>query len=138
DESRPAWPMIVLRTPKGWTGPAKIDGHITEGSWRSHQVPLANARDSDEHLQLLADWLTSYQPEELFDDDGAPAADILALTPPERRRMSGNPHANGGLLTRDLRMPDFRDFAVDVPGPGERIAEPTKELGTWLAEVIRR
>ena len=138
DESRPAWPMIILRTPKGWTGPRTVDGKVTEGSWRSHQVPLAKARDEQAHLEQLHQWLTSYRPEELFDDEGAPASDIAALAPRGRRRMSGNPHANGGLLTRDLRMPDFRQYGVHVPAPGASIEEPTKVLGNWLAEVIRR
>ena len=135
---RPLWPMIVFRTPKGWTCPDEIDGHRTEGSWRSHQVPLANARDTPQHLQVLADWLRSYRPEELFDDGGALRPDLAALAPRGDLRMSANPHANGGLLLRDLRMPDFREFAVDVPTPAGAIAESTKVLGTWLAEVIRR
>src|SRR5690625_1198927 len=137
DESRPSWPMIILRTPKGWTGPDTVDGKVTEGSWRSHQVPLAKARDEQDHLEQLHRWLSSYRPEELF-DDGRPAEDIAALAPRGPRRMSGNPHANGGLLTRDLRLPDVRDFGVDVPAPGASIEEPTKVLGTWLTEVIRR
>ncbi|MGC0141682.1 phosphoketolase family protein [Pseudactinotalea sp. Z1732] len=137
DEARPAWPMIILRTPKGWTGPVTVDGNVVEGSWRSHQVPLAKARDDDEHLRLLEEWLRSYHPGDLFDDDGAPSSDITGLCPQGRQRMSGNPHANGGLLLRDLRLPDHRDFAVDVPAPGARIDEPTKVLGRWLTEVIR-
>ncbi|HLS13620.1 MAG TPA: phosphoketolase family protein, partial [Beutenbergiaceae bacterium] len=136
DTSRPTWPMIILRTPKGWTGPKEIDGQRTEGSWRSHQVPLPGAREDDDHREQLHRWLASYRPQELFDDDGAPAADIAGLAPRAERRMGGNPHANGGLLTRDLRLPDFRDFALDVPAPGGAVAEPTKELGNWLAAVI--
>ncbi|WP_154792986.1 phosphoketolase family protein [Occultella kanbiaonis] len=136
--SRPTWPMIILRTPKGWTCPPVIDGKQVEDSWRSHQVPLASARDTPEHLEVLHDWLTSYGAEELFDDDGAPASDIAALAPAGDLRMSANPHANGGLLLRDLRMPDYTEFAVDVPAPGAAIAEPTKVLGQWLTEVIRR
>ncbi len=136
-EERPAWPMIVFRTPKGWTGPAYIDGKKTTGSWRAHQVPLANARDTPEHLQVLADWLASYRPEELFDDDGRVDPAITALAPQGQLRMSDNPHANGGLLLKDLRLPDFRDFAVEVPAPGATIAEATRVLGQWLTEVIR-
>jgi xylulose-5-phosphate/fructose-6-phosphate phosphoketolase len=137
DDSRPAWPMIVFRTPKGWTGPASIDGKKTTGSWRAHQVPLASARDTPEHLQVLADWLASYRAEELFDADGRLDAGIAALAPPGGLRMSDNPHTNGGLLLQDLRLPDFRTFAVDVPAPGATIAEATRVLGQWLTEVIR-
>ena len=137
DESRPAWPMIVFRTPKGWTGPATIDGKKTTGSWRAHQVPLANARDTAEHLAVLGDWLASYRAEELFDDDGRLHDDIASLAPEGALRMSANPHTNGGLLLKDLRLPDFRHFAVDVPAPGATVAEATKVLGQWLTEVIR-
>ena len=135
---RPAWPMIVLRTPKGWTCPKEIDGKRTEGSWRAHQVPLASARDTAEHLATLRDWLASYRAEELFDQTGALHPEIAALAPAGELRMSANPHANGGLLLRDLRMPNFVDFAVDVPTPGGAVAEATRVLGQWLAEVIRR
>lgn len=137
DEDRPRWPMIVFRTPKGWTGPATIDGKKTTGSWRAHQVPLSNARDTPEHLAVLADWLGSYRPEELFDADGRLEADIAELAPPGPLRMSDNPHANGGLLLKDLRLPDFRTFGVDVPAPGATVAEATRVLGQWLAEVVR-
>ncbi|MBE1874352.1 phosphoketolase [Myceligenerans pegani] len=138
DVTRPAWPMIVFRTPKGWTGPAEIDGKKTTGSWRAHQVPLASARDTDEHLRVLEQWLRSYRPEELFDDDGAVRAEITGLAPPGELRMSATPYANGGLLLRDLRLPDFREFAVDVPAPGRSTAEATRVLGRWLTEVVRR
>ncbi|WP_203667367.1 phosphoketolase family protein [Cellulomonas pakistanensis] len=138
DESRPSWPMIIFKTPKGWTCPPVIDDKQVENSWRSHQVPLASARDTDEHLQVLEGWLKSYRPEELFDADGAVRADITALSPGGTLRMSDNPHANGGLLLKDLRLPDFRDFAVDVPVPGGSISEATRELGKYLTEVIRR
>jgi xylulose-5-phosphate/fructose-6-phosphate phosphoketolase len=139
DESRPQWPMIVFRTPKGWTGPATIDGHKTTGSWRAHQVPLSNARDTEEHLRTLETWLRSYGPDELFDATGAVFSEITdAVTPPAALRMSDNPVANGGLLLRDLRLPDFRDFAVDVPTPGGAIAEAPRELGKYFTEVIRR
>lgn len=135
---RPAWPMIVFRTPKGWTGPADIDGRKTTGSWRAHQVPLANARDTPEHLQVLADWLASYRPDELFDADGGLDPTIAALAPQGQLRMSDNPHANGGLLLKDLRLPDFREYGVDVPTPGATVAEATRVLGHWLTEVVRR
>ncbi|KAA0108585.1 phosphoketolase [Mycolicibacterium sp. P1-5] len=136
-DERPAWPMIVFRTPKGWTGPAYIDGKKTTGSWRAHQVPLANARDTGEHLQVLADWLASYRAEELFDDGGKLDPHIAALAPHGQLRMSDNPHTNGGLLLKDLRLPDFRAFGVDVPAPGATVAEATRVLGQWLTEVIR-
>uniref|UniRef100_UPI0028B1EBE2 phosphoketolase family protein n=1 Tax=Miniimonas arenae TaxID=676201 RepID=UPI0028B1EBE2 len=137
DETRPEWPMIIFRTPKGWTCPAYIDGKKAEDSWRAHQVPLASARDTPEHLQVLADWLQSYKAEELFDENGVLDEDIAALAPAGELRMSANPHANGGLLTKDLRLPDFRDFAVPVPVPGSGIHENTKVLGEWLREVVR-
>ncbi len=137
DQSRVRWPMIIFRTPKGWTCPKTIDGKITEGSWRSHQVPLASARDTEEHLGVLDDWLRSYRPEELFDDSGRLHSDIETLAPTGDLRMSASPYANGGLLLKDLRLPDFRDLAVDVPMPGGAVAEATKVLGAWLAEVVR-
>ena len=137
DERRPCWPMIVFRTPKGWTGPDYIDGKKTTGSWRAHQVPLASARDTPEHLQVLADWLASYRPNELFDEDGKLDPAIAELAPAGTLRMSDNPHANGGMLLKDLRLPDFRKYGVDVPAPGATIAEATKVLGEWLTEVVR-
>ena len=137
DERRPSWPMIVFRTPKGWTGPDYIDGKKTTGSWRAHQVPLASARDTPEHLQVLADWLGSYRAAELFDEDGALDPTIAELAPTGALRMSANPHANGGELLKDLRLPDFRDYAVDVPAPGATIAESTRVLGSWLTDVVR-
>jgi xylulose-5-phosphate/fructose-6-phosphate phosphoketolase len=138
ETKRPRWPMIVLRTPKGWTCPKVIDGHPAEDSWRAHQVPLANARDTAEHLAVLEGWLRSYRPEELFDERGAVVPLATALAPDPAHRMSASPHANGGLLRRELLLPDFRDFAVDVPFPGAGTHEPTRVLGTWLAEVVRR
>ncbi|MGO4593681.1 phosphoketolase [Leifsonia sp. 2TAF2] len=135
-EGRPAWPMLILRTPKGWTCPAEIDGHPTENNWRSHQVPLANARDTEAHTRLLESWLASYRPEELFDEQGRPVELIRSLAPEGERRMSANPVANGGLLRRDLRLPDFRDYAVDVPAPGETVAEATRVLGDWIRDVM--
>jgi xylulose-5-phosphate/fructose-6-phosphate phosphoketolase len=136
DMDRPRWPMIVLRTPKGWTCPPSIDGRKTEGSWRAHQVPLASARDTDEHLHILEGWMQSYRPHELFDVAGAPLPEVTALTPPGDLRMSATPHANGGLLLRDLTLPPFQDFAVEVPAPGATIAEATRVLGTWIAAVM--
>ena len=134
---RPLWPMIVMKTPKGWTGPKEIDGKRTEDSWRSHQVPLANARDTEGHLRDLEDWLRSYDAEELFDAGGALDAEIAALAPSGDLRMSANPVTNGGLLLKDLRLPDWRDFAVDVPTPGAPMTEATRVLGVYLTEVIR-
>ncbi len=134
----PEWPMIILRSPKGWTGPHEVDGVLVEGTYRAHQVPLASARDTPEHLRILEDWMRRYRPEELFDDAGAPVALIERLAPRGEHRMSANPVANGGLLRTPLSLPDFRDFAVDVPAPGATTAEATRVLGTWLAEVIRR
>lgn len=134
---RPAWPMIILRTPKGWTCPKEIDGHPAENNWRSHQVPLADARDTEAHTRLLHDWLASYRPEELFDTAGAPVELATALAPDGALRMSANPVANGGILRRDLRLPDFRDYAVEVPTPGGSVGEATKVLGEWLRDVIR-
>jgi len=133
---RPRWPMIVLRSPKGWTGPREIDGLMTEDHWRSHQVPFADPMTNPGHLALLEQWLRSYQPEELFDDAGQPRPDLLALAPVGPRRMGSNPHANGGLLLHELRMPDFRDHAVPVPHPGGAYAEPTRVMGAFLRDVM--
>ncbi|WP_051973307.1 phosphoketolase [Cryobacterium sp. MLB-32] len=137
DVVRPRWPMIILRTPKGWTCPAEIDGLPVEGTWRAHQVPLGNARDTEAHTHLLEQWMHSYRPEELFDDAGVPVALIRDLAPVGTLRMSANPVSNGGLLRRELHLPDFRDFAVDVPAPGATLGEATRVLGGYLAEVIR-
>ncbi|MCU1442716.1 MAG: phosphoketolase [Cryobacterium sp.] len=137
DLDRPRWPMIILRTPKGWTCPPVIDDLPVENTWRSHQVPLANARDTPEHTRILEDWMRRYRPEELFDADGAPTALIRGFAPEGDLRMSANPVANGGLLRRALRLPDFRDYAVDVPSPGKTTSEATRVLGAWLADVIR-
>jgi xylulose-5-phosphate/fructose-6-phosphate phosphoketolase len=134
---RPRWPMIVLQSPKGWTGPKEVDGLPAEGSFRSHQVPIADVTKPG-HLALLEEWLRSYRPEELFDEDGRLRPDIAGLAPRGDRRMSANPHANGGLLLRDLSLPDFRDFAVPVDGPGKGFAEATRVLGGFLRDVIRR
>jgi xylulose-5-phosphate/fructose-6-phosphate phosphoketolase len=128
---------IVFRTPKGWTGPREVDGLPVEGTWRAHQVPLAEVRTNPGHLRQLEDWLRSYRPEELFDDDGALRQELDPLAPVGERRMSANPKTNGGLVLRDLELPDFRDFAVTVEKPGEATAESTRVLGRWLAEVVR-
>jgi xylulose-5-phosphate/fructose-6-phosphate phosphoketolase len=132
------WPMIVMRTPKGWTGPKEVDGLPVEGTWRSHQVPLADVRGNAEHLRQLDEWLHSYRPEELFDDQGRPLPELLELPPRGERRMSANPHANGGSLLRDLVLPDFRDYAVDVKQPGASFSEATRVLGGFLRDVIAR
>jgi xylulose-5-phosphate/fructose-6-phosphate phosphoketolase len=134
---RPRWPMIVLRTPKGWTGPKEVDGLPVEGTFRAHQVPLAKLAENPEHIRALETWMRSYRPEELFDEAGRPRPDVLAGVPAGERRMGANPHANGGLLLRDLRLPDFREFAIDVPAPAERSSEATRVLGGWLREVAR-
>ncbi|MGN6377536.1 MAG: phosphoketolase family protein [Gaiellales bacterium] len=135
---RPAWPMIVLRTPKGWTCPPEVDGKPVEGTWRSHQVPLANLSQEPEHLRLLEEWMRSYDPERLFDEHGSPIAELDELTPSRHLRMSDSPHANGGRVLRNLVIPDFRDYAVDVPGPGRTTSEPTRRLGELLRDVIAR
>jgi xylulose-5-phosphate/fructose-6-phosphate phosphoketolase len=134
---RPRWPMIVLRTPKGWTGPKEVDGKPSEGTWRAHQVPLAGLADNPEHLKALEAWMRSYKPEELFDEDGRPRDDVLAAHPDGPRRMGANPHTNGGTLLRDLRLPDFRDYAVDVPAPAQASSEATRVLGAYLRDVMR-
>ena len=135
---RPRWPMIVLITPKGWTGPKEVDGKPAEGTFRSHQVPLANLAENPEHLEQLEAWLRSYEPQNLFGDDGALAPELLELAPSGERRMGANPHANGGLLTKALDLPDFRDYAVDVPSPAKSSSEACRCLGNMLRDVIRR
>jgi xylulose-5-phosphate/fructose-6-phosphate phosphoketolase len=134
---RPAWPMIVLRTPKGWTGPKRVDGKKSEGTWRSHQVPLADIRTNPEHLTALEQWLKSYRPEELFDAHGTLEASISSLAPKGDRRMGANPHANGGRLLKELRLPDFRAYAVDVVKPGAVTGEATRVLGVYLRDVMK-
>ena len=134
---RPRWPMIILRTPKGWTCPKVIDGVEIEGTFRAHQVPMAKVTDSAEHLRILEDWMRSYRPEELFDTAGAPVDAVTSLAPTGDRRMSANPVANGGLLRQPLRLPEFRDYAVEVAEHGASDAESTAVLGRWLADVIR-
>jgi xylulose-5-phosphate/fructose-6-phosphate phosphoketolase len=133
---RPSWPMIVLRTPKGWTGPKMVDGLPAEGSFRSHQVPLADLAGNPEHLRQLEEWLRSYGPEELFDEHGALRAELAALAPEGQRRMGANPHANGGVLLRELELPDFRDYAVEVSVPTASASEPTRVLGELLRDAI--
>jgi xylulose-5-phosphate/fructose-6-phosphate phosphoketolase len=134
---RPRWPMIVLRTPKGWTGPKEVDGQPVEGTWRAHQVPLAEVATNPEHLRQLEAWLHSYQPAELFDAQGRLQPELAAQAPTGDRRMSANPHANGGLLLRDLLLPDLQDHAVEVRRPGDGVAEATRVLGGFLRDVLR-
>ena len=135
ETARPRWPMIVLRTPKGWTGPREVDGKPVEGSFRAHQVPLS--MDGPEHLQQLSDWLHSYHPEELFDENGTLIPELRELAPKGDRRMGANPHANGGLLLRDLRLPDFREYGVDVPAPGAVEAQDMTVLGSFVRDIVR-
>jgi xylulose-5-phosphate/fructose-6-phosphate phosphoketolase len=132
----PRWPMIVLRTPKGWTGPKEVDGHKVEGFWRAHQVPILEVAENPEHLRILEDWLHSYHPEELFDESGRPMAELRALPPQGTRRMTANPHANGGLLRQPLHMPDFRDYAFKVNKPASEYAGPTEILAHFLRDVM--
>ncbi|HTT71433.1 MAG TPA: phosphoketolase family protein [Anaeromyxobacteraceae bacterium] len=137
-KARPRWPMIVLKTPKGWTGPRTVDRLKVEGTWRAHQVPIDEVRKNPDHLRLLESWLKSYRPRELFDESGRLVPELRALAPAGTRRMGANPHANGGLLRRDLQMPDFRDYAVKVPRPGAVKAEATRVLGAFLRDVMKR
>lgn len=134
---RPRWPMIILRSPKGWTGPKKVDGLIVENYWRSHQVPVANCRENDAHRKILEDWMKSYDPADLFDEKGALKSELRALAPEGVRRMGANPHANGGLLRKQLHTPDFRQYAVNVTQPGAIKAQATKILGEYLRDVFR-
>ncbi|WP_093355176.1 phosphoketolase family protein [Pseudonocardia ammonioxydans] len=138
DVERPRWPVLVLRTPKGWTGPTEVDGRQVEGTWRAHQVPLPGVRDDDDHRAQLERWLRSYRPEELFDDDGRPREHLSAHVPSGDLRMSATPHSNGGELLRDLRLPTIAEHAVDVAAPGAVSVSATGALGGWLAEVVRR
>ncbi len=137
DAKRARWPMIVLRTPKGWTGPKDVDGHKVEGFWRAHQVPLSGIHGNRKHLKQLEDWLKSYRPNELFDANGRLIAELKELAPKGNKRMSASPHANGGLLRKDLRMPDFRDYAADIPKPAQIALENTRPLGAFLRDVMR-
>ena len=134
---RPLWPMIVLRSPKGWTGPTEVNGHKVEGFWRSHQVPMADVTTNPTHLKLLEDWMRSYKPEELFDANGRLIPELKDLAPKGTKRMSASPHANGGVLRKDLRLPDFRDYGVPVEYPGKSEVENTNPLGKFLRDVMR-
>ncbi|MEJ2361681.1 MAG: phosphoketolase family protein [Gammaproteobacteria bacterium] len=134
---RPRWPMIILRTPKGWTCPKEVDGLKLEGTWRAHQVPFAQLASKPEHIQILEKWMRSYRPQELFDDNGSLKPELAALAPAGERRMGANPHANGGTLLHDLKLPDYRDFALSVPQPGMVLGEATRRLGDFLREVMR-
>ena len=135
--ARPAWPMIVLRTPKGWTGPKEVDGKRCEGYWRSHQVPMGEMHENPSTCASSKQWMKSYRPEELFDETGRLQPELAELAPKGTRRMGANPHANGGALLRDLRLPDFRDYAVDAPAPGAANAEATRVMGRFLRDVMR-
>ena len=134
---RPRWPMIILRTPKGWTGPQEVDGHKVEGFWRAHQVPMGGMHSNPEHLRRLGEWMKSYRPEELFDENGTLIPELQELAPVGNRRMSANPHANGGLLRRELTMPDFRQYAIAIPEPGTVEFENTKVLGFLMRDIMR-
>jgi len=134
---RPRWPMIVLRSPKGWTGPKEVDGHKVEGFWRAHQVPLSGMKENPAHLKQLEDWLRSYKPEELFDNNGRLIQELKELAPKGARRMSANPHANGGLIRKALRLPDFREYGVKVEKPGQTEVENTKPLGVFLRDIVK-
>jgi xylulose-5-phosphate/fructose-6-phosphate phosphoketolase len=138
DATRPRWPMIVLRSPKGWTGPKEVNGHKVEGSWRAHQVPVLDAATNKKSLAIVEDWMRSYKPEDLFDANGTLIPELQELAPSGTRRISANPHANGGLLRKELQLPDFRDYAVEVKLPGKTYALPTDVLAHFLAEVMRR
>ena len=135
---RPKWPMIILRTPKGWTCPKELDGHKLEGSWRAHQIPIPDPVTNPAHLKLLEAWMRSYRPEELFDENGTLLPELKSMAPEGTKRISGNSHANGGLLRKPLRLPDFREYAVKVEKPGQIALSPTANLAKYLAEVMRR
>ena len=133
---RPRWPMIILRTPKGWTGPKQVDGHRVEGFWRAHQVPVLDVQTNPEHLQIVENWMRSYKPEELFDEAGSLTAELKELAPLGDRRMSANPHANGGKLRKALQLPDFHKYAVATNHPGQQRISPTETLGKFLRDVM--
>src|SRR5262249_25144316 len=136
DHAKPSWPMIVMRTPKGWTGPKEVDGKPVEGTWRAHQVPVADFESSSSHLRILEDWMRRYRPEELFASRGALVEALAPLPPRGDRRMSANPHANGGELLKDLRLPDFREYAAPVARPGTTSSEATRVMGKFLRDVV--
>jgi xylulose-5-phosphate/fructose-6-phosphate phosphoketolase len=135
---RPRWPMIILRTPKGWTGPKQVDGHKVEGFWRAHQVPVLDVQSNPEHLRIVEEWMRSYRPQELFDQHGALVPELRELPPAGNRRMSANPHANGGKLRKPLDLPDFREYAISIEHPGTKEISPTETLGKFLRDVMRR
>jgi xylulose-5-phosphate/fructose-6-phosphate phosphoketolase len=137
NSKRPQWPMIILRTPKGWTGPKEVDGKKTEDFWRSHQVPFSEMVNRPDHVQLLEDWMKSYKPEELFDEAGTFKQELAELAPKGNHRMGANPHANGGVLMKNLKMPDFRDYAINVEKPGQVIGEATRALGNFLRDIMK-
>src|SRR4029077_11306703 len=134
---RPRWPMIILRSPKGWTCPKEIDGKRAEGSWRSHQVPMGEMHEKPGHIKILEQWMKSYRPEELFDANGRFDPELAELAPKGERRMSANPHTNGGLLLRDLRLPDFRKYAIEVKKPAATDAEATRTMGRFLRDGMK-
>src|SRR6185437_9158375 len=134
---RPRWPMIILRTPKGWSAPEELNGHKLEGSWRAHQIPIPDVSENPEHLKVLEDWMRRYKPEELFDVNGKLVPELKELAPAGDRRMSANPHANGGLLRKPLLLPDFRRYATPITEPGASLALPTYILGEYLRDVMR-
>ena len=136
-KQRPIWPMIIMKTPKGWTGPKTVDGKPAEGSWRSHQVPFGEVAEKPGHLKLLEKWMRSYKAQELFDKNGTLHPELAALAPKGDRRMGANPHTNGGKLLRSLKLPDFRSYAVNVPKPGAVNAEATRRMGMMLRDVIK-
>jgi xylulose-5-phosphate/fructose-6-phosphate phosphoketolase len=136
--NRPRWPMIILRSPKGWTGPKEVDGHRVEDFWRAHQVPVSEVKENSEHLKIVEQWMRSYRPQELFDEHGTLQAELRKLPPTGDRRMTSNPHANGGKLRKALDMPDFRDYAVGIDEPGTKNASPTENLGKFLRDVMQR
>ena len=135
---RPRWPMIILRSPKGWTGPKEVDGHRVEDFWRAHQVPVSEVKENSAHLKIVEQWMRSYRPEDLFDEHGTLQAELRKLPPAGDRRMTANPHANGGKLRKALDMPDFRDYAVGIDKPGTKSASPTENLGKFLRDVMHR
>jgi xylulose-5-phosphate/fructose-6-phosphate phosphoketolase len=136
--ARPRWPMIILRSPKGWTGPKKVDGHFVENFWRAHQVPVADVQSNPKHLQIVEDWMKSYRPQELFDESGSLVPRLRTLAPLGERRMSGNPHANGGKLRKPLKLPNFCDYAIPIDQPGQKEISPTENLGKFLRDVMSR
>ena len=136
-KNQPIWPMIVLRTPKGWTCPKEVDGIPIEGTFRAHQVPLATVRENPEHLKILETWMRSYKPEELFDENGKFIDELAELAPADNRRMGGNPHVNGGRMLTSLDLPDFTNYALEIPGPGQVVAEAPRKLGDFFERHLQ-